>query len=51
MMVIPRENDIVRLYIQLSDEDAKEVLNVHGRVDMTSWSPEKLLEVGVIIIV
>ncbi|KAL5513388.1 hypothetical protein ACEPAH_3787 [Sanghuangporus vaninii] len=46
MMVIPREGDVVRFYTQLSDEDAQEVLNVKGRVDMTKWSPEKLLEIG-----
>ncbi|EJC99941.1 uncharacterized protein FOMMEDRAFT_22425 [Fomitiporia mediterranea MF3/22] len=45
MMVIPREGDLVRLYTQLSDEDAQEVLNVNGRVDMTKWGPEKLLEI------
>lgn len=47
MMVIPREDDIVRLYTQLSDEEAREVLNVNGRVDMTKWGPEQLLEVSV----
>ena len=46
MMVIPREKDIVRLYTQLSEEDAQEVLNVSGRVDMTKWSPSKLLDVS-----
>lgn len=45
MMVIPREGDLVRLYSQLSDEDAQEVLNADGRVDMTKWGPERLLEV------
>lgn len=45
MMVIPREGDLVRLYTQLSEEDAQEVLNVNGRVDLTKWGPERLLEV------
>lgn len=42
-MVIPREGDIIRLYIQLSDDDAKEVLNVNGRIDKTRWTPERLM--------
>ena len=45
MMIIPREGDVVRFYTQLSEEDAQEVINVKGRVDLTKWSPEKLLEV------
>ena len=45
MMVIPREGDLVRLYSQLSDEDAEEVINAEGRVDRTKWGPERLLEV------
>ncbi|KAI5120427.1 hypothetical protein M0805_009889 [Coniferiporia weirii] len=45
-MIIPREDDIVRLYIQLSDEDAKEVLSARGRIDKTRWTPERLMEVA-----
>ena len=44
-MVIPREGDIVRLYIQLSDEDAMEVLNVQGRIDKTRWTPQRLMQI------
>lgn len=44
-MVIPREGDVVRLYIQLSDEDAKEVLDVKGRIDKTRWTPQRLLHI------
>ncbi|KIJ21008.1 hypothetical protein PAXINDRAFT_165806 [Paxillus involutus ATCC 200175] len=43
-MIIPREGDIVRLYIQLSDRDV--VDPVSGRVDKSRMSPEKLLEVA-----
>lgn len=50
MMIIPREGDIVRLYTQLSNEEAREVLNVNGRVDMTKWGPEKLLDVSMDIL-
>jgi hypothetical protein len=42
-MTIPREGDIVRFYIQLSDRDV--VDPVSGRVDKSRMSPEKLLEV------
>ena len=42
-MVIPREGDLVRLYIQLSGED---VLGPDGRVDKTKMGPKKLLEVA-----
>ncbi|THH01836.1 hypothetical protein EW145_g6846 [Phellinidium pouzarii] len=45
MMIIPREHDVVRLYTQLSDEDAQEVIDVKGRVDLTKWGPERLLEI------
>lgn len=45
-MIIPREGDLVRLYLQLSDDDAKEVLDGKGRVDMTKWGPRRLLDVG-----
>lgn len=45
-MIIPREGDIVRLYLQLSDDDAKEVLNAKGRIDRTRWSPQRLMEIA-----
>ncbi|KAH8110740.1 FAD binding domain-containing protein [Phellopilus nigrolimitatus] len=44
-MIIPREGDVVRLYSQLSDEDAQEVLNTKGRIDRSIWGPERLLEI------
>ncbi|KIJ21010.1 hypothetical protein PAXINDRAFT_66286 [Paxillus involutus ATCC 200175] len=43
-MTIPREGDIVRFYIQLSDRDV--VDPVSGRVDKSRMTPEKLLEVA-----
>ncbi|KAF9220325.1 hypothetical protein BS17DRAFT_787540 [Gyrodon lividus] len=43
-MVIPRENDQVRLYIQLSGGDAFDPST--GRVDRNRMSPEKILEVA-----
>ncbi|KDQ61462.1 hypothetical protein JAAARDRAFT_54828 [Jaapia argillacea MUCL 33604] len=43
-MVIPREGDVVRLYIQLTDTDVRNVET--GRVDMNKCSPEKLIEVA-----
>ena len=43
-MIIPREGDLVRLYIQLTDTD---VLNPEtGRVDRSKMGPEKLLAVA-----
>jgi len=42
-MIIPREGDKVRFYIQLSDSDVLDP--VTGRVDKNRMSPEKLLEV------
>ncbi|KZT67328.1 hypothetical protein DAEQUDRAFT_673415 [Daedalea quercina L-15889] len=42
-MVIPRENEIVRLYAQLSDTD---VVDANGRVDKTKMGPQQLLEVA-----
>lgn len=42
-MVIPREGDVVRLYIQLTDA---EVLDSAGRVDKSKIGPQKLLEVA-----
>ncbi|KLO06801.1 hypothetical protein SCHPADRAFT_678024 [Schizopora paradoxa] len=45
-MIIPREGDVVRLYLQLSNEDAKEVINAKGRIDRTKWGPDRLLEIA-----
>lgn len=42
-MIIPREGDMVRLYLQLTDGDVK---GVDGRVDRSKWGPERLLEVA-----
>lgn len=43
-MIIPREGDKVRFYIQLSDSDVLDP--VSGRVDKNRMSPEKLLDVA-----
>ncbi|KIM90285.1 hypothetical protein PILCRDRAFT_812015 [Piloderma croceum F 1598] len=43
-MIIPREGDLIRLYIQLSDKDALDPST--GRVDRDKMSPEMLLEVA-----
>ncbi|KAL5476595.1 hypothetical protein ACEPAI_3275 [Sanghuangporus weigelae] len=45
-MVIPREGDVERLYIQLSDDDAREVLNAKGRIDKTRWTPQRLMAIA-----
>jgi phenol 2-monooxygenase len=42
-MIIPREGDMVRLYIQLSDVDALDPST--GRVDRNKMGPEKLIDV------
>lgn len=42
-MIIPREGDKVRLYIQLADQD---VLDSKGRVDKSKVGPEKIMEVA-----
>jgi phenol 2-monooxygenase len=42
-MLIPRENDKVRLYIQLSDEDVIDPNT--GRVDKEKIGPTKIFEV------
>jgi phenol 2-monooxygenase len=42
-MIIPREGDKVRFYIQLSDSDVLDPIT--GRVDKNRMNPEKLLEV------
>ena len=41
-MIIPREGDLIRLYLQLTDTDAV----IGGRVDKNKISPEKLLAVS-----
>ncbi|KAJ3558697.1 hypothetical protein NM688_g764 [Phlebia brevispora] len=41
--VIPREDDMVRLYIQLDDNA---VLKDDGRLDKANTTPEKILQVG-----
>jgi hypothetical protein len=43
-MVIPREGDKIRLYIQLSDTDAVDPET--GRVNLGRYGPERLLEVA-----
>ncbi|KAH7919888.1 hypothetical protein BV22DRAFT_840363 [Leucogyrophana mollusca] len=43
-MIIPREGDVVRLYVQLSDKDVIDPAS--GRIDKSRMSPEKLLEVA-----
>ena len=42
-MIIPREGDVVRLYIQLTDTD---VVDASGRVDKSKMGPQRLLEVA-----
>lgn len=42
-MIIPREGDLIRLYVQLSDKDALDPIT--GRVDRSKIGLEKLLEV------
>lgn len=42
-LVIPREGDKVRLYVQLTAEDTLDPAT--GRVDLSRYSPEKLLKV------
>jgi hypothetical protein len=43
-MVIPREGDKIRVYIQLSDTDAVDPET--NRVDLGRYGPERLLEVA-----
>ncbi|KAI0364365.1 hypothetical protein BV20DRAFT_956369 [Pilatotrama ljubarskyi] len=43
-MVVPREGDLVRLYVQLSDRDVVDPAT--GRVDKSKMGPEKLLQVA-----
>jgi phenol 2-monooxygenase len=45
-IIIPRENDKVRLYIQLSELSGDDVFDPStGRIDKSRVSPETLLEV------
>jgi phenol 2-monooxygenase len=43
-MIIPRENDMIRLYMQLVDTDVLD--SATGQVDRNKMGPEKLLEVS-----
>lgn len=43
-MIIPREGDKIRIYIQLSDTDAVDPAT--GRIDLGRYGPERLLEVA-----
>jgi len=43
MMVIPREGEMVRLYMQLTDKDVLDP--VTGRVDRSKMGPDQLLNV------
>jgi phenol 2-monooxygenase (NADPH) len=45
-LIIPREGDLVRLYVQLSDNPALD--SSTGRVDCNRMSPEKIVDVGLI---
>ena len=42
-MIIPREGDKIRLYLQLTNADVVDPAT--GRVDMNRFGPDKLLEV------
>ncbi|PCH36394.1 hypothetical protein WOLCODRAFT_82152 [Wolfiporia cocos MD-104 SS10] len=42
-MIIPREGDLVRLYIQLADKD---VVDSKGRIDKSKAGPGKIMEVA-----
>ena len=44
-MIVPREGDEVRLYVQLLDQDM--VDSCTGRVDKTLMNPETILEVRI----
>ena len=43
-MIIPREGDKIRVYIQLSDTDAVDPKT--GRINVGRYDPERLLEVA-----
>ena len=44
-MIVPREDDKIRLYVQLADQDLLDPRT--GRIDKTRMSPEGILEVRV----
>ena len=46
-MIIPREDDKVRVYVQLNPKDA--INDATGRVDKTKFGPDDILEVNTII--
>ncbi|KAG8966700.1 hypothetical protein FRC03_011448 [Tulasnella sp. 419] len=41
-MIIPREGDVVRLYVQLSEVEVGSA----GRIDKSKWNPERVMEVA-----
>ena len=43
-MIIPREGDKIRVYIQLTDTDAVDPTT--GRIDLGRYGPERLLDVA-----
>ncbi|KAI0058857.1 hypothetical protein BV25DRAFT_1908962 [Artomyces pyxidatus] len=43
-MIIPREDDKIRLYLQLTGTDAVDPIT--GRADLSKWGPERLMEVA-----
>ncbi|KAF7294370.1 hypothetical protein HMN09_01166300 [Mycena chlorophos] len=45
-MIIPREGDMVRIYIQLDSTDGSMLDASKGRIDKQRMSPQKLLEVA-----
>ena len=47
-MLIPRENDKTRLYIQLLDEDMVDPTT--GRVDKSHVNPQKIIEVSAMLV-
>ena len=44
-LIIPREGDLVRFYIQLTDTDVVDPLT--GRVDKSKMTPQKLVSVSI----
>ncbi|EPQ56124.1 hypothetical protein GLOTRDRAFT_137955 [Gloeophyllum trabeum ATCC 11539] len=46
-MIVPREGDLVRLYLQLTDDNLKRVTNPNtGKPDISYCNPQQLLEVA-----
>jgi phenol 2-monooxygenase (NADPH) len=43
-MIIPREDDKIRLYVQVNPKDV--INDATGRVDKAKFSPDKILEVS-----